>query len=344
MNTDLAKEKIFGIYGHPDRDGCLMINDIDIAKKILIKDFDHFVDRTSPETNKKFFAGGDLDDLWAKQLTNLGGEDWKEVRAAFTPIFTSGKMKSMLKFIMQVSEDLTNEFDKKAKAGEEFELKDVFGKFSLDALASSAFGVNGESFTNDKSVFVKHAKRVFQTKFMDVMHIIARMIPGSQYVYGALKINTTAPEATKFFKDVITQSIRMRKESKERKNDLIDLMLDVMKEDNKEEDKDECEDQYEKDMKLFKDQSRRHRRPFQASSICWSPLQQYVQELHTSRKAQGREAGWARTRPPQTRTEKPQGGCLPLLHQSSFPSSRGSWSSCTQPWRYERRQQDSIQA
>ena len=237
IHRKFENEKYFGhfLFGKP----MVGINDPDVLKQIQVKDFDHFVDRTSPETNKKLFAGGDLDDLWAKQLTSLGGEDWKEVRGAFTPIFTSGKMKSMLKFIMQVSEDLTNEFDKKAKAGEEFELKDVFGKFSLDALASSAFGVNGESFTNDKSVFVKHAKRVFQTKFMDVMHIIARMIPGSQYVYGALKINTTAPEATKFFKDVITQSIRMRKESKERKNDLIDLMLDVMKEDNKEEDSNE---------------------------------------------------------------------------------------------------------
>ena len=103
---------------------------------------------------------------------------------------------------------------------------------------------------------------------MDVMHIIARMIPGSQYVYGALKLNTTAPEATKFFKDVITQSIRMRKESKERKNDLIDLMLDVMKEDNKEEDKDECEDQYEKDMKLNNNGRRRKQIDFIPHCLC----------------------------------------------------------------------------
>ena len=258
IHRKFENEKYFGhfLFGKP----IVGINDPDVLKQIQVKDFDHFVDRTSLETTKKFFAGGDLDALWAKQLTNLSGDEWKEVRAAFTPIFTSRKMKGMLKFIMQVSDDLTDEFDKKAKAAEEFDLKDVFGKFSLDALASSAFGVNGESFTNEKSVFVKHAKRAFQVKFMDVIHIIAKMIPGSQYVYSAFKINTTAPEATKFFKDVITQSIRMRKESKERKNDLIDLMLDVIKEDQediKEEDKDECEDQYEKDMKLNNNGRRR---------------------------------------------------------------------------------------
>jgi len=249
IHKKFENEKYFGhfMFGKP----MVGINDPDLLKMIQVKDFDHFVDRTSTETNKKFFAGGDLDKLWSKQLTSLGGEDWKEVRGAFTPIFTSGKMKNMMKFILQVSEDLTNEFEKKAEAGEEFELKSVFGKFSLDALASSAFGVNGESFTNDKSVFVKHAQRVFQTKFIDIIHLILRMVPGAHYVYEALKINSTAPEATRFFRDVITQSIRMRRESKERKNDLIDLMLDVMKDDeHKEEDKVEEEDQYEKDMKL----------------------------------------------------------------------------------------------
>ena len=256
IHKKFENEKYFGhfMFGKP----MVGVNDPDVLRQIQVKDFDHFMDRTSPETNKKFFAGGELDALWAKQLTSLGGEEWKEVRGAFTPIFTSGKLKGMMKFIMQVSEDLSNEFDKKAEAGEEFELKDVFGKFSLDALASSAFGVNGESFTNDKSVFVKHAKRVFQTKFMDIIHIILRMLPGSHHIYGALKINSTAPEATKFFRDVITQTIRMRRESKERKNDLIDLMLDVIKEDTKgEEDGDECEDQYEKDMKLNNNGKRR---------------------------------------------------------------------------------------
>ena len=44
------------------------------------------------------------------------------------------------------SKDLVEEFTKLADNGEEFELKSVFGKFSLDALASSAFGVNADSF------------------------------------------------------------------------------------------------------------------------------------------------------------------------------------------------------
>ena len=57
----------------------------------------------------------------------------------------------MMKFILHIAEDLTNEIDVKAKSKDEFELKDVFGKYSLDVVASSAFGINPESFTNKQA-------------------------------------------------------------------------------------------------------------------------------------------------------------------------------------------------
>jgi cytochrome P450 len=43
------------------------------------------------------------------QLTNLSGDEWKHVRGMFSPIFTSGKMKTMLNFIRQVAGSLCGE-------------------------------------------------------------------------------------------------------------------------------------------------------------------------------------------------------------------------------------------
>ena len=111
-------------------------------------------------------------------LTSLSGEEWKDVRTTFSPIFTSGKMKGMLKYIIHVSGGLEEELERKCQQGEEFELKDVFGKFSLDALASSAFGVDGESFTNKDSLFVKYAARIFEQTKLDMVVFSLRMIPG----------------------------------------------------------------------------------------------------------------------------------------------------------------------
>ena len=49
-----------------------------------------------------------------------------------------------------------------AKTGEAFETKDLGGKFSLDGLASCAFGVETGSFDNADSEFLQHSKNVFK--------------------------------------------------------------------------------------------------------------------------------------------------------------------------------------
>ena len=124
-------------------------------------------------------------------LTSINGDEWKDVRTTFSPIFTSGKMKGMLKYIIHVSNGLVQELETKAKLKEEFELKDVFGKFSLDALASAAFGVDGESFTNKDSLFVKYAARIFEATKLDMTIFSLRMIPGKSI--SALKVKLKCP-------------------------------------------------------------------------------------------------------------------------------------------------------
>ena len=155
--------------------------------------------------------------VWRQGLTSVVGDEWKAIRSAFTPIFTSGKMKGMLKFINHLAGDLTTEMEKKAKKEEEFELKDVFGKFSIDALASSTFGVNAESFTNENSMFVKHAAAIFKNSKLDFAILALKFIPGVPKLISLLQINTMKPKETRFFRDIILQTIRHRRETKERK-------------------------------------------------------------------------------------------------------------------------------
>jgi cytochrome P450 len=92
----------------------------------------------------------------------VGGEEWKDMRSMFSPIFTSGKMKSMMTFIHDVSDQLIKAIDVEVDAGNEIELKKLFGKFSMDSIASCAFGVNASSFKDDSTVFVKNAKEIFR--------------------------------------------------------------------------------------------------------------------------------------------------------------------------------------
>jgi len=63
-----------------------MITDLDLAKSVMIKDFDKFSDR------EKIFE--DNEHL-KHNLGNMNLEDWKEARRAMTPAFSSGKLRKV---------------------------------------------------------------------------------------------------------------------------------------------------------------------------------------------------------------------------------------------------------
>ena len=75
------------------------------------------------------------------------------------------------------------------------------------------------------------------------------LIPGMAKMMRLMGMNTFKPKQTMFFANIVRKTIQQRKASKERKDDLIDLMLDAM-EGLKDESQEENEDQYEADMKL----------------------------------------------------------------------------------------------
>jgi cytochrome P450 family 9 len=74
----------------------LIVRDLEIAKHVLVKDFDHFVDRRPVELSKKAnkYIGG--------MLTTMTGEKWKTMRSIMSPVFTSGKLRSMMPTIHKV--------------------------------------------------------------------------------------------------------------------------------------------------------------------------------------------------------------------------------------------------
>merc|ERR1719397_2472255 len=101
-----------------------------------------------------------------------------------------------------------------------------------------------------ESVFVNNAASIFTTSKLDQFKIFgAMLVPGMAKMMRLMGLNTFKPKQTMFFVNIVKKTIQQRKASKERKGDLIDLMLDAM-EGLKEEDEGENEDQYEADMKM----------------------------------------------------------------------------------------------
>ncbi len=175
------------------------------------------------------------------------GEEWKNLRSTFTPIFTSGKMKAMLVFMNETSNRLMTALSE--TKGSEFELKEMLGKFSMDTIASCAFGVDSQAFTSKDSRFVQYASALFARTFMDGVKIGLAMIPPIRKILSVLKISVMKVTETEFFYDAVMASLKHRRESKTRRNDLVDLMMDAIKGDIEHEEEGH-EEQFEKDAKL----------------------------------------------------------------------------------------------
>ena len=54
-------------------------------------------------------------------------------------------------FIRETTKRLVDNINQHAESDKEFELKDMFGKFSMDTIASCAFGVDAQSFSSSGS-------------------------------------------------------------------------------------------------------------------------------------------------------------------------------------------------
>jgi len=85
----------------------ILIKDLELMKKILIKDFDYFVDR------REFFSDAEMG--VKKMLPSLEGEEWKGVRAAVSPTFTTGKIRRMMEYFNNVGKEWVDDLKEKAK-------------------------------------------------------------------------------------------------------------------------------------------------------------------------------------------------------------------------------------
>ncbi|GIY36641.1 cytochrome P450 3A6, partial [Caerostris darwini] len=94
-------------------------------------------------------------------LSIIRGEDWKRVRTIITPTFTTGKIKRMLSIFKDCANTLVNNMKANAEQGKPANAKWLYGAFTMDIIASSAFSTKIDSHNDPDNTFVKNARIVF---------------------------------------------------------------------------------------------------------------------------------------------------------------------------------------
>ena len=184
------------------------------------------------------------------------GNEWKDLRVTFTPIFSPGKLKTMSHLIGDIAvNQLCRAFEVAAASGREIQLNGIGSKFSMETIASCAFGINAQTFDRgDKSPFARYTEEGLRRH--DVRNLkIANVVGPSVFrvLSSVFGFSIFKRDMTMFFYNTVSKTVEHRLATGERRNDLIDMMIDVLNEgqsSGEAEIPDDAAEQYFKDAKL----------------------------------------------------------------------------------------------
>ncbi|CAL8086043.1 unnamed protein product [Orchesella dallaii] len=201
------------------------IVDLDLMRHIYVKDFDHFVDRRT-------FAPLDSDILFKKMLLSLEGARWKGLRSKLSPTFTTGKIRRMFSIFEKSSLRMCDLLRKRVGPnGGDYDICEAYPKYAIDVIASSACGVESKAFEfaepgGPLSEFETMAGK-FQLQFNLVMFLKFLVIMILPKLASFLGFEAMQLEPQKYFLSVIKRVMEHRRETGERHDDFLQLMMDA---------------------------------------------------------------------------------------------------------------------
>ncbi|KAK3863816.1 hypothetical protein Pcinc_030448 [Petrolisthes cinctipes] len=205
----------------------LLVGNPELIKHIMVKDFDHFTDR------RTFKLKQGRDRYLHNMLSGKTGHEWKALRSLVSPIFTSGKIKHMYPLVCKNADVLVAHSLRQAAQQPYVDMKVNFGCYSIDTIASCAFGIECNSLGNNNnktgdsnnSDFAKHADVFFQKGPRKILKFLAlSMFPS--IITRLFNLTYTGPEVD-FFREVIERALVMRREGNKKRGDFLDLILEA---------------------------------------------------------------------------------------------------------------------
>ncbi|XP_037954917.1 cytochrome P450 9c1-like [Teleopsis dalmanni] len=214
--------KVYGAYNF--RDPVIFVSDIELIKKIGIKDFDNFA-------NHKATFNEVRDNILAKSLVKLQNQKWKEMRTTLTPTFTGSKMRQMFELINECSIEGVSFLQSELKAAGinelDIEMKDYFTRYSNDVIASAAFGIKVNSFVNKTNEFYE-VGRTF-TRSVGLIMVKAFLIKVVPTITRLLHIKLLNETLLNYFRSLVFDAIEYRKKNNIIRPDMIHLLTEAKK-------------------------------------------------------------------------------------------------------------------
>lgn len=152
------------------------------------------------------------------------------MRATLSPAFTGSKMRQMFAFVSEVGQQTAKSMRDEISSGgnNSFEFKELSRKFTVDVIASCAFGIEVNSFKNPENDFHRIAKKVSDFTSVKVGLKMLGFISFPKLMK-KLGITLLDKESSTFFEAAITETMKIREKKGIVRYDMINLLLQARK-------------------------------------------------------------------------------------------------------------------
>lgn len=242
---DVVKEARASIGGNTETGKVtLTVADTDLLKRVMIKDFEYFVDRRTFNLPKG-------EKLLSRILNFENGERWKALRSKLSPTFTTGKIKRMHQLFDESCKRFVSYINQRLGDGPsgEFDFAAGLSKYTMHNIATVVCGIDSHAFDQPEQSRFEEVAENLTLQIRNVGEFLKIMlVMNFPAVADWFKIVMWGSDVRKFFGGAVLPQMKHRMETGEKRNDFIQLLMEAKQGFLK---MDEAElDDFEKDAQL----------------------------------------------------------------------------------------------
>lgn len=199
-----------------------LITDVDLIKQITVKEFSKF-------PNRPLTSIGSQSVFDNKSLIALEDEEWRRIRVTITPTFSALKLKQVTPLVQQSAKTLCKKLEQIAKTGEIVDMWRTYGKFTMEVILATAFGVQADIQNDPHEQYTSNAEVLFKQPPLSFVLMVFPFLGGLFQLVMKLILKSTGTERAKsamFLAETAQEVMRKRRETgAAQRKDLLELMM-----------------------------------------------------------------------------------------------------------------------
>ncbi|EAT44915.1 AAEL003748-PA [Aedes aegypti] len=214
LYREFAGEKVYGFYEF--RRPTIILRDLQLIKRVFVKDFNHFTNHTAPVDEH-------MDSILGNGLISLEGQKWRDMRAMLSPMFTGNKIRHMVPLVGKCAEDLCR-FVERETDEVEWDVRELLAKCLVEVIGSCAFGIEVDSFNDPDNEFDRVAKYLMnQSDVRKVARFLLIMVfPKMCKQFG---MELFDDKYKRLFRRLVSETMLKRESDGVSRPDLIQLLM-----------------------------------------------------------------------------------------------------------------------